>query len=137
MEPLNYFSLVRHGVLNLKGLPDSQVQCAGIKHHVYKYGVGVLYAGGLALDNKGWLIDNNAIDAALQNTGADSCERMLISMKNDILKLLQETGLPFVGIKILLRPVIVTDEKVAEFCIYTVVDKSFRSEIIALKVEAT
>ncbi len=130
----NYFSLVRHGIINLKGLPDSQVQCAGVKHQFYKYGVGILYAEGLKLDNNGWLIDNNAIDAVVQNTQADSCEKMLIIMRDGILKLLEEAQIPFVGMKILLRPFVVTDEKVAEFCINVVVDKSFLTEVMALEV---
>ena len=141
MEPktttLNYFSMVRHGILNLKGLPSSNVQCAGVKHQFYKYGVGILYAEGLSLDEKGWLIDNNAIDAVLQETEADSCERMLVKMREGILLLLEKTGIPFVGVKILLRPFFVIDEKVAEFCIHAVTDGSFRADIIALKVEVS
>ena len=132
---LNYFSLVRQGVLNLKGLPSSNVQCAGVKHQFYKYAVGILYAEGLLLDEKGWLIENNSIDAVLQEVEPDSCERMLIKIRERILQLLEETRIPFIGIKILLRPFIVTDEKVAEFCLYAVTDKTFRADIIALKVE--
>ena len=131
----DHFILVRHGVINLKGGHASTVQCSGVNHQFYKYGVGVMYAEGLKLDSNGWLIDNNAIDAVVQKIRADSCEQMLVHMKSAVLKKLMKAKIPFVGIKILLQPFIVADEKVAEFTICSILDDSFRLEVMTMKVE--
>lgn len=131
----NYFSMTRHGMINLKGQQPSNVQCSGVGHPLYKYAVAILYANETTLDKNGWLIDNNEIDTAVQKTVPDSCERMLVQIQMNVTESLMKANIPILGFKILLRPTYVANEKVADFCLNIVINNDFRSAILELAVE--
>ncbi len=131
----NFFTLTRYGVINLKNSKSSEVQCAGVSHPLYKYGVGILYAEGLHLDSHGWLIDNNKIDEVVQKIEADSCELMLKHIMEGVVELLNKAGIPFIGVKVVVKPFIVADEKVAEFSLCALEDEKYTEEIFGMKVE--
>lgn len=60
---------------------------------------------------------------------------VLLGKEKRYFKKLMKAKIPFVGIKILLQPFIVADEKVAEFTICSILDDSFRLEVMTMKVE--
>ncbi len=127
--------MVRFGVINLKNTSSSPVQCSGVAHPLYKYGVGVLYAEGLSLGESRFLIDNNIVDKAVQQIEADSCEMMLIKMMELVQVELLNAGIAYIGVKIILKPHIVADEKVAEFSLCSLDDEKYTEEIFSMKID--
>ncbi len=95
--------ITRFGVLNHQG-KSSPHQCGSVGAALYEYELKVLFAHGVKLDERGFIIDHADLDAAMQKVAVDSCEVMAIDGLDRVDTLLTKSGIRHIGTKIKIRP---------------------------------
>ncbi len=95
--------ITRFGVLNHQG-KSSPHQCGSVGASLYEYELKVLFAHGVKLDERGFILDHADLDAAMQKVSVDSCEGMAIDALDRIDRLLEKLDIPYIGTKIKIRP---------------------------------
>ena len=106
--------ITRNGILNLKGSQTSN-QCAKQGHEVYHYELKVLFTRDTPLNSKGWIIDHQNFDDAIQEVQVNSCEIMSDEILDSIEKVLKDNDLGCIGIKLKIKPAFVVEENSAYF----------------------
>lgn len=106
--------ITRNGILNLKGSHTSN-QCAKEGHEIYFYELKVLFSKYTNLNSKGWIIDHQLFDDAVQRVQVNSCEIMSDDILDSIEKVLEENKLKCIGIKLKIKPAFVIEENSAYF----------------------
>ncbi len=106
--------ITRTGILTLKGHQTSN-QCAKQGHEIYHYELKVLFTKDTTLNSKGWIIDHNLFDDAIQKVQVNSCEIMSDEILDSIEKVLEDNNLNCIGIKLKIKPAFVVEENSAYF----------------------
>lgn len=106
--------ITRNGILNLKGHETSN-QCAKQGHEVYHYELKVLFTSDVGLNSKGWIIDHQIFDDAIQKVQVNSCEIMSDDILDSIEEVLKDNNLNCIGIKLKIKPAFVVEENSAYF----------------------
>lgn len=106
--------ITRKGILNLKGHTTSN-QCAKEGHEIYHYEAKVLFTKNTKLNERGWVIDHQLFDDAVQQAQVNSCEIMSNEILNALEKVLHDNALECIGIKLKIQPAFVVEENSAYF----------------------
>lgn len=106
--------ITRNGILNLTGHETSN-QCAKQGHSIYHYELKVLFSSDTGLNSKGWIIDHQIFDDAVQKVQVNSCEIMSDQILDAIEKVLVTNNLNCIGIKLKIKPAFVVEENSAYF----------------------
>lgn len=106
--------ITRNGIINLKGHQVSN-QCAKEGHEVYLYELKVLFSSDIKLNSKGWIIDHQIFDDAIQKVKVNSCEIMSDDILDSIEQVLNNNNLNCIGIKLKIKPAFVVEESSAYF----------------------
>ncbi len=114
MNMIKHSIITRKGIINLKGHQTSN-QCAKQGHEVYHYELKVLFTSETTLNSKGWIIDHQLFDDAVQTVQVNSCEIMSDQILDATEAVLKENTLDCVGIKLKIRPAFVIEENSAYF----------------------